>query len=174
MIDGKHNVPRGTQQKGVNILIIGLEYIAKEYRCTYREIAQKLNVSPAVINDWVNKYKKIPKKRVEQLSGIFNLPEDFFQKELTAPEKIEISIQRLKSLSDSLPKTSYDSELFIDYDKIREDAHIHLVKEEYNHWKTNIENSKDRPISKMSIDEIKADSFAKGFVSAINKLNILS
>ena len=80
--------------------MIGLEYIVKEFHTTYKEVARKLGISSPAMQYWLKNKKKIPEKRLEQLSQIFNLPEAYFQKELTFMEKGEIRISYLKSISE--------------------------------------------------------------------------
>lgn len=80
--------------------MIGLEYIVKEFHTSYKEVAQELGISTPTIQDWLKGRKGIPTKRLDQLSQIFNLPEAYFQKELTFVEKGEIRISYLKSISE--------------------------------------------------------------------------
>lgn len=153
--------------------MIGLEYIVKENKISYREIARQVGVSPPVINDWVGGRRKIPSKRLEQLSEIFDLPEAYFLKELTASEKVDITIKRLKDITNTLETISKTEITPVDYDKLKEDSELFIIKQEYDHWKANIENSNDIPMTRKTIEEIQATSFAEGFVSAINKSGIL-
>jgi len=78
----------------------GLEYIVKEFKIDYKEVARVLGISPSTINDWVNKDKKIPEKRLEQLSPLFSCPKTYFQKELTFTEMAEVRLQYLKHISE--------------------------------------------------------------------------
>lgn len=80
--------------------MIGLEYIVKEFHTSYKEVAEKLGISSPAIQSWLSGKKKIPVKRLDQLSQIFSLPEAYFQKELTFVEKGEIRICYLKSISE--------------------------------------------------------------------------
>lgn len=84
----------------------------------YKEVAQKLGVSTPTIQDWLKGRKGIPVKRLEQLSGIFNLPKAYFQEELTFIEKGEIRITYLKSISKETENlvTEEDGEQVIYYD----------------------------------------------------------
>ena len=92
--------------------MIGLEYIVKEFHLGYRELANKLGISPQTIQDWLKKRRSIPQKRLEQLAFMFNLPPDFFQKELNSIEMQEVTLRYLKSISKNLeiPVTVTDDE----------------------------------------------------------------
>lgn len=80
--------------------MIGLEYICKLYRKSYNSVAEELGISRQSINGWVKGARKIPKKHLSKLSEIFDgLDEEYFQKELTELDKIEI--QQDKILSDA-------------------------------------------------------------------------
>lgn len=74
--------------------MIGLEFIILMFNEKRKDIAEKIEVSPATIQDWIKSRRPIPKKRLKQLSEYFNLPEVYFQKELKPSEKIEL--QRIK------------------------------------------------------------------------------
>lgn len=74
--------------------MIGLEYICKLFDKSYKDLAKDLDISPKTLNDWVKQRRKIPQKYLPQLSKIFHLKEEYFQKELTNVEKLQI--QRTK------------------------------------------------------------------------------
>lgn len=74
--------------------MIGLEYIVNLYNTQFKDIAETLGVSKQVVNGWIKGRYKISKKHLPKLSQIFNIPENYFQKELTELEKLEI--QKLK------------------------------------------------------------------------------
>lgn len=80
--------------------MIGLEYIAKEFRKEYKEVANDLGVSKQTIQDWLKERRKIPVKRLNQLSINFGLPEEYFQKELTGIEKNNVRIKYLELISE--------------------------------------------------------------------------
>lgn len=79
--------------------MIGLEHIVKEFQLEYKEVAKNIGVSSPAIQDWLKGRRKIPKKRLEQLSEFFGLPEVYFQKELTFQEREEIALHYLESIS---------------------------------------------------------------------------
>lgn len=83
--------------KEVNM--IGLEHIVKEFQVGYQELAKEIGVSPQTIQDWLKQRRKIPKKRLEQLSKYFRVPVAYFQKSLTFREREEIALIYLKNNS---------------------------------------------------------------------------
>ncbi|WP_294153955.1 helix-turn-helix transcriptional regulator [uncultured Clostridium sp.] len=74
--------------------MIGLEYIVNLYNYQFKDIAEQLGVSKQVVNGWIKERYKISSKHLPKLATIFNVPEKYFQKELTELEKLEI--QNLK------------------------------------------------------------------------------
>jgi len=79
--------------------MIGLEYIAKNFQMEFKTIAERVGVSPKTVNDWVKGRKKIPVKRLKQLVDIFDLKEDYFQKELSRVEEIEVQKKNVSTQS---------------------------------------------------------------------------
>lgn len=74
--------------------MIGLEYILNLFNMQHNELAEKLGIKKQNINLWVKNKQKIPKKHIPKLSSIFGIEEDYFQKELTKID--ELNIQNLK------------------------------------------------------------------------------
>lgn len=70
--------------------MIGLKYIAKTFRIRFSEIADELDVSKSTVNDWLKGKRNIPEKRLKQLADYFKLDENYFQKELSEEEELEI------------------------------------------------------------------------------------
>ena len=70
--------------------MIGLEFIVKTFDVKFRRVAEHLGISPTTIADWVKGRRKIPIDRRKQLTEYFGLEEEYFQKELSRLEEIEI------------------------------------------------------------------------------------
>ncbi|MDQ8734834.1 helix-turn-helix transcriptional regulator [Paenibacillus sp. LHD-38] len=85
--------------------MIGLEYIVKLYNGTYKKLAEKLAITPSTVTDWLSKRRPIPKAKLEALSKLFNLEAEYFQKELTKIEEIEL---RLDYLNRSSKRDSFE------------------------------------------------------------------
>lgn len=117
--------------------MIGLEYIVKEFHIGYKEVAHQLGISPQTIQDWLKNRRSIPKKRLEQLSTTFNLPMEFFQKELNSIEKREVTISYLKSISKNIEiPVSDEEEQFITY------YHTSSYEDEINFIEENLKKKK--------------------------------
>lgn len=77
--------------------MIGLDYILKLYNITQQELADKLGIKQQNIDLWIrDKNRKIPKKHLPKLVEIFNIPEKYFQKELTDIDKLIIQKGKLE------------------------------------------------------------------------------
>lgn len=70
--------------------MLGIEYIRKSFNIPLADLAQKVGVSRQFIALWENGQKKIPAQRAQQLSEIFGIPHEWFQKELSTLDKIKI------------------------------------------------------------------------------------
>lgn len=79
------------------ITIIGFEYICNLYNVKYIEIAEELGISKQTINSWVMGRRKIPDKHLPKLSGKFNIPQEYFQKELDDVEKLKLQKMKIES-----------------------------------------------------------------------------
>lgn len=73
--------------------MIGLQYIADTFHMEYKTVAENIGVSKQTFQDWIKERRKIPQKRLEQLSELFGIKEiEKFQSKLTEAEKREIQI----------------------------------------------------------------------------------
>ena len=70
--------------------MLGLEYIRKLYGDTTITLADKLGITNVNISQWENGKKPIPKKRLEELSKLYNVSSKYFSKELTSLEQVKI------------------------------------------------------------------------------------
>ena len=86
-----------TYTKG-EINMIGLEYILKLWNITQQELADRLGIKRQNIDAWIRKQRPIPKKYLPVLSEIFNISEEYFQKELTKDLEILILGKRIEFL----------------------------------------------------------------------------
>lgn len=135
--------------------MIGLEYIAKEFHLEYKEIAERLGISPQTLQDWLKQRRKIPKQRLEQLSNMFKLPESYFQKELDHIEKAEIKVQYLQSISESIEVSQYNEagEIFGYYTKGTYEAEVQFLKDD-------IEGEKKRNCIRKGIENLIQEEIA--------------
>jgi len=99
--------------------MIGLQYIVKVYNGTYKKLAEKLDIAPPTIMAWLSKKRPIPKTKLEALSALFKIEEEFFTKELNEVEKIQIQLEYLRRLSN---QDSYEMpDFFTDNDGARQE-----------------------------------------------------
>jgi transcriptional regulator with XRE-family HTH domain len=76
--------------------MIGLEFICKTFQIEYKKLAEILGITPQTINSWLRGKRKISKDKLKKLSEYFQLPEEYFQKELSPSEKLKIQIIKLE------------------------------------------------------------------------------
>ena len=76
--------------------MIGLEYILSLYNLQHVELAEKLGIKKQNINMWVKQKQSIPKKYLPVLEALFGVGSDYFSRELTEIEKLEIQKEKLK------------------------------------------------------------------------------
>ncbi len=76
--------------------MIGLEYILSLYNIQHVELAEKLGIKKQNINMWVKRKQNIPKKYLPVLEELFGVASDYFSRELSEIEKLEIQKEKLK------------------------------------------------------------------------------
>ncbi|EOU1879655.1 helix-turn-helix transcriptional regulator [Clostridium perfringens] len=74
--------------------MIGLEYLLDINNMQSKQLAEMLGVGKATVSSWINKKRLISTKHYEKLKEIFKFPEEYFQKELTELDKL--NLQRIK------------------------------------------------------------------------------
>nr|WP_321026986.1 helix-turn-helix domain-containing protein [Clostridium neonatale]DAW05997.1 MAG TPA: helix-turn-helix domain protein [Caudoviricetes sp.] len=77
--------------------MIGLEYVLKLWDMQQDELAERLGIKKQNINYWVTSKRNIPKKYLPNLTDIFNIPSEYFQKELEDLDKEKIQMMKLYS-----------------------------------------------------------------------------
>jgi len=70
--------------------MIGLEFIRSAYGFSKSDVAEKVNVARQNVHQWETEQRKITKKYIPILSKIFELPKEYFQKELTETEMADV------------------------------------------------------------------------------------
>jgi len=75
--------------------LIGLTYIRNLYNESLDDIGKILGVSKQSVHQWEMGLRPIPDERLKQLGEIFNLKEQYFNKELTNNDKIYILEQEI-------------------------------------------------------------------------------
>lgn len=77
--------------------MIGFEYICRLFGVQYKDIADELGISKQTINSWTSRRRKIPKKHILSLSKRFNIPENYFQKEIDRTDELMIESIKFKN-----------------------------------------------------------------------------
>lgn len=78
--------------------MIGLEYICKIHDIQFKDVAIELRISKQVVNGWIKERYLISEKHLPKLNNMFNVTEEYFQKELTEVDKLRL--QKLKLIDD--------------------------------------------------------------------------
>lgn len=94
--------------------MIGLEYIRKLNSDTVDSLAEKLHVTKGLISQWENQKSPIPNKRLEELSKLYNVSQEYFSRELTKLEQLHIEYDKV---SDEYDATVNEYELPVDFDE---------------------------------------------------------
>ncbi|MCR1963973.1 helix-turn-helix transcriptional regulator [Clostridium perfringens] len=75
--------------------MIGIQYLCEIFGISYADLARRLGISRQTIAAWTSGRRKVSEKHYEKLKEIFKgIPEEYFQKELTELDKLQI--QRIK------------------------------------------------------------------------------
>lgn len=53
--------------------MIGLELVVKLRNLEYKQIAEHLEISPQTVSDWIKGKRRVPPKRIAQLSEYLNI-----------------------------------------------------------------------------------------------------
>lgn len=85
--------------------MIGLEFILDLYQMQQKDLAEQLGIHKQNITTWIKGNHKIPKKYLPTLQSTFNIPEEYFQKELSEIDML--LIQNIK-LGQELDQRSFD------------------------------------------------------------------
>lgn len=76
--------------------IIGLEYILTLYEMQHIDLAESLGIKKQNINMWIKEKQRIPKKYLPILKDIFNINEEYFNKNIDDIDRLEIQKEKLK------------------------------------------------------------------------------
>jgi len=107
--------------------LIGLEYILSLYNIQHVKLAEILGIKKQNINMWVKQKQNIPKKYLPVLEELFAVQINYFSREITEIDKLEIKKEKLKKelkplikkhdqqfvigeINDIVEKTIYDKE----------------------------------------------------------------
>lgn len=71
----------------------GLAYMMFVSDVPHKEVADKLGVSVQMVTNWLKGTKPIANKHIPTLNKMMGVSEEYFQRELTLKDKIEIELQ---------------------------------------------------------------------------------
>lgn len=97
--------------------MIGLEYILQLTGVQQKDLAEKLGINKQNLTLWIKGKQNISKKYLPILADFFNIPQEYFQKDISEIDKIKI--QNFK-LEQDLEKSVYNYEDTI-YDEESDD-----------------------------------------------------
>ena len=80
--------------------MFGLEFILEIFNSNPNQLADELGIRRQSVYDWIKK-KKIPDARLKQLSKLFDIPQEYFQLELTEEEMRDIHIMHIERKYDA-------------------------------------------------------------------------
>jgi transcriptional regulator with XRE-family HTH domain len=84
--------------------MIGLEFVLNLYNTPHNELANILGIKKQNINLWIKGKQRISKKYIPQMAKLFNIDEDYFQKDLDDLDKLVL--QQIKIQQDMSPVIS--------------------------------------------------------------------
>ena len=130
--------------------MIGLEYILALYNLQHVELANNLGIKKQNINMWVKGRQNIPKKYLPVLEDIFGIGQEYFSKDLTEIDKLEIQKEKLKKDLKPIIK-KYEQQFIIG--KVNDIVEVPVYdKEEINTIERDIEKAKLTSRFKQAID----------------------
>jgi len=131
--------------------LIGLEYILNLYNFPHIELADKLGIRKQNINFWVKGRQNIPKKYMPVLEELFGIRGEYFDKELTEIDRLEIQKEKLKK---ELEPVVMKYEQQVSIDEINDLMEIPIYdREEVNSIERDIDKTKLLMRFKVSMDE---------------------
>lgn len=133
-------------------MAIGLQFICETYGIEYKKLAEKLDTTPQNINAWLREKRKIPSKRLEQLTNFFpNIPSELFNKELSSSEKILIQETYF---------TETDQVEEIEYEDIDDEGNIYFRSKAVSHHEgiiNHLRNEYERQVLLEQFEELISD-----------------
>jgi transcriptional regulator with XRE-family HTH domain len=125
------------------------------------ELAEKLGIKKQNINLWIKGRQKVPRKYLPVLAELFGLDVNYFLKDLTEIDKLEIQKEKLKRDLKPIIK-SHDTQFLIG--EINDLAEVPIYdKEEMNSMERTIEKAKLVSRFKVAIDMVDENPFSDTF-----------
>lgn len=109
------------KQKGV-IVMSGLQYIREQFNMSIAALSKQIGISYQAISQWEKGIRQIPAKRLNELSILFGIPEQYFL-DIQETELDELNI--LIELAKSNAEKNY---LVSEYEKLIESERVSIEK----------------------------------------------
>jgi transcriptional regulator with XRE-family HTH domain len=128
--------------------MLGLTYIRNAYAFSMQELAEKLAISKQTVSKWEKGNKKIPQRRIKQMSEeIFKgIPQDYYTRELGRAE--QLAVQKKKIETEVSDKIMYYS-MLMEFDL--EDTSIFRQKPIYESDLLDLEMEKEAIIDEFRL-----------------------
>lgn len=104
--------------------MLGIKYICDLYNVNPTDLSRELEVTRANFYNWIKGIRKIPKKYLPVLSKKFDIPEKYFQKELTDID--ELNIKKIK-LNKEIDKMDDENKDISKNEKLRFDVEMKIM-----------------------------------------------
>lgn len=82
--------------------MIGFEYICKCNGVSYSNVAELLGITKQTVSIWLSGNRGIGKKHLPKLSEYFNVPVEYFQKDINEVDKVIIDLLKATNAIESL------------------------------------------------------------------------
>lgn len=140
--------------------MIGLEYILNLYNMPQIELAERLGIKKQNITLWIKGRQPISKKYLPILEELFHLPSEYFNRELTEIEQLEIQKDKLKKELNPIIQR-YESKLTQGAERL--EKHPVYNREEINAIERSLEKAKLIERFKASLEIIDNHPFMDSY-----------
>lgn len=152
----------------MNEPVNGLEYILNLYNMQHIDLAEKLGIKKQNINLWIKGRQNIPKKYLPILEELFRVDCEYFIKELTDIDKLELQKEKLKQ--DIKPVVTRQDKQFM-IGEINDLVEVPVYdQEEMNAMERTIEKAKLVERFKSTMEEVDDHPFMDTFKLMIELL----
>lgn len=120
----------------------GLAYMMFVSDITHKEVAGKLGVSVQMVTNWLRGVKPISDKHIPALHKMFGVSSEYFQKEITLQDKIEIELQ-LASKTKEYVDIDFQAATLHRQNEAMKEKYMKLL-DAMNGYNESLENAKDQ------------------------------
>lgn len=146
--------------QGGGLHLIGLEYILSLYNMSQVELAERLGIKKQNITLWFKGRQPVSKKYLPVLEELFHLPMEYYAREITEIEKLEIQKEKLKKELNPIIE-SYESRLAQGTEVL--EKHPVYNREEINTLERSLEKAKLIERFKASLEIVDQHPFMDSY-----------